>query len=183
MLRGVNRVLIGLAGGLLLGAGLAVLASGLWTDPDAVLLSDAARARWRDRGWWWPAVLGGLVVLVLSALGWLLAQLRRSRTLEVLVDTADGDDASLRGRALEAAMEAEAEAVRGVAHAHVRLTGNAAEPRAHLSVLVEPDASPEMTLDALTHEILAHARDSAGLGRLPAELRIRAAHHRPRRVL
>ena len=60
MLRIVNRVLLGLAGLLLVVAGGSVLAVGLGLEPPSwwihdgrrdVLLSDADRTRWRDEGW------------------------------------------------------------------------------------------------------------------------------------
>lgn len=101
MLRIVNRVLLGVVGLVLVGIGGAVLAVGLGVDPpswwlhdgpDDVLLSDAERTRWRDSGWWWPAVIAGLAVLVLLALWWLTAVLRRHRLAEVLVDTGDGEE-------------------------------------------------------------------------------------------
>ncbi len=182
MLRSVNRVLIGLTGLVLLGLGGSVLAGALWADPGTVLLSASARQRWRDQAWWWPVVLGGLAVLVLLALGWLVAQFRRPRPAEVLVDTRDGDGATLRGRALEAVMEEAAEAVEGVARARVRVTGAGDAPVAYVSVLLEPEASPDAVIAGLTHGVLARAREATGLPELPAEVQLRAASRRPRRV-
>ncbi|NSL43202.1 alkaline shock response membrane anchor protein AmaP, partial [Streptomyces sp. 8P21H-1] len=120
MLKTVNRVLLGLAGLLLLVLGGSVLAVGLGVGPPPwwihdgrhdVLLSDADRTRWRDEGWWWPAVVAVLALTVLLALWWLIAVLRRRRLGEVLVDTGDGEGALLRGRALEDALAAEAGAL------------------------------------------------------------------------
>jgi hypothetical protein len=72
MLRIVNRVLLGLAGLLLVVFGGSVLAVGLGVNPPSwwihdgrhdVLLSDAdRRTRWRDDGWWWPTVIAVLAV-------------------------------------------------------------------------------------------------------------------------
>ncbi len=87
VLRIVNRVLLGVVGLALVVLGGSVLAIGLgvrspswWIHdgPHDVLLSDAERTRWRDQGWWWPAVIAGLAVLVLLALWWLAAVLRRA---------------------------------------------------------------------------------------------------------
>lgn len=188
MLRTVNRVLVGLAGLVLLCLGGAVLAAGLdlgvpswwpWRGPDAVLLAEDRRG---TGDWRWPVAVAGLAVLVLLALVWLLAQVRRHRLTEVLVDTGDGEGAVLRGRTLEGAVESEAETLDGVARARVRLTGRRAAPAAHVSLLLEPQASPSATLTHLASEALGHARTSAGLPVLPAEARLRALKERPSRV-
>ena len=65
-----------------------------------MLLSNAERTRWREAGWWWPVVIAGLAVLLLLALWWLVAVVRRRRLTEVLVDTGDGEGATLRGSAV-----------------------------------------------------------------------------------
>ncbi|MEU3607357.1 alkaline shock response membrane anchor protein AmaP [Streptomyces sp. NPDC035033] len=191
VLRRVNRVLLGLAGLLLLLVGGAVLAAALdlpvpswwpWAGPDDVLLTAADRRRWREESWWWPAVIAALGVLVLLALWWLLAQFRRGRLAEVLVDTGDGDAAVLRGRALAGVLEADAAAQEGVAQARVALTGRRTAPRTRVALLLEPYASPGETLARLGGEALTRARTSAGLAALPTEARLRAVKHRARRV-
>lgn len=191
VLRIVNRVLIGLVGLLLVTLGGCVLAVGLgaappswWIHPGPhdVLLSDAERTRWRDAGWWWPAVLAALALLVLLALWWLSAVLRRRRLAEVLVDTGDGEGALLRGRALEAVLAGEAGQSDGVQRAHVQLTGRRSAPGARVQLLLEPHVDPGDALHSLTTGSLAHARDSAGLAALPAEVRLKGVKHRPERV-
>ncbi|MEE1737479.1 alkaline shock response membrane anchor protein AmaP [Streptomyces sp. BE147] len=191
VLRTVNRVLLGLAGLVLIAVGGAVLAAGLgaslpswwpWDGKHDVLLSEADRDRWRDDGWWWPTVIAVLAVLVVLALWWLLAQLRRGRLAEVLVDSGDGEGALLRGRALEGVLSGEAGTLDGVARAQVALRGRRSAPRAAIRLLMEPHAAPEQTLRGLADEALAHARDSAGLAELPAEVRLKAVKHRAERV-
>ncbi|WP_329624197.1 alkaline shock response membrane anchor protein AmaP [Streptomyces sp. NBC_01255] len=191
VLRRVNRVLLGLAGLLLVLGGGAVLAAGLdlsvpswwpWSGPSDVLLSAADRQRWRDESWWWPVVIAGLGLVVLLALWWLLVQFRRARLREVLVDTGDGEEAILRGRSLEAVLEADAAAQEGVSKARVHLTGRRATPRTRVALLLEPYASPGDALNTLSTEALAHARTSTGLPALPTEARLRAVKHRARRV-
>lgn len=187
----VNRVLIGIVGLVLLVAGGSVLAVGLGARPPSwwiyggphdVLLSQARRTRWRADGWWWPAVIAVLAVLVLLALWWLSAVLRRRHLGEVLVDTGDGEGALLRGRALEGVFSDQASRLDGVAQARVRLTGSRTAPRTRVRLLLEPHVDPGATLADVTTGSLAHARDSAGLAALPAEIRIRAAKHRAERV-
>ncbi|MFI8422506.1 alkaline shock response membrane anchor protein AmaP [Streptomyces sp. NPDC085479] len=191
VLRRVNRALLGLAGLLLVLAGGAILAAGLdlpvpswwpWSGPDDVLLTTADRRRWREEGWWWPTVIAVLGVIVLLALWWLFAQFRRARLAEVLVDTGDGDAAVLRGRALAEVLEADAAAQEGVAQARVALTGRRTAPRTRVALLLEPYASPGQALAGLSDEALARARTAAGLAALPTEARLRAVKHRARRV-
>jgi hypothetical protein len=191
MLRTVNRVLTGLVGLVLVVGGGSVLAVGLGVEPPSwwvhdgrhdVLLSDAQRERWRDDGWWWPTVIAVLAVLVLLSLWWLSAVLRRRRLTEVLVDTGDGEGALLRGRALEGVLAGEAGQLDGVERADVRLTGRRGAPEARVRLLLAPHVDPGTALHRLTTEALAHARDSAGLAALPAEVRLRAVKHRAERV-
>ena len=197
MLRVLNRVLVALAGLVLVALGAAVLIGSLdlqrrwdlhlpsawpFEGPRDVLLGRADRRRWRDEDWWWPAVIVGLAALVLLALWWLLAQLRRRRLRELVIDTGDGEAASVRGRALETALAAEAQSLGGVDRALVALRGRRAAPEARIRLTLAPHAAPDEALRRLDTEALAHARASAGLDRLPAEVRLGAVRHRPERV-
>lgn len=191
MLKTVDRVLTGLVGLVLLALGGAVLAVGFdlpapswWVHqgPHDVLLSTAERTRWRDAGWWWPVVIAALAVLLLLALWWLVAVLRRRRLTEVLVDTGDGEAASLRGRALEGVLAGEADRVDGVERAAVRLTGRRDAPTTRVRLLLAPHVDPGTALHDLTTGALTHARDSAGLSSLPAEVQLRGVKHHAERV-
>ncbi|MFE7751445.1 alkaline shock response membrane anchor protein AmaP [Streptomyces sp. NPDC057428] len=186
-----NRILTGLAGLVLLVVGGGVLVAGLglslpsWWPYDGrndVLLSRGDRYRWRDEGWWWPTVIAVLAVLVVLALWWLLAQMRRGRLAEILVDSGDGEGALLRGKALEGVLGGEAASLDGVSDAKATLTGRRTAPRARLRVLLEPHAAPGPTLRDISEGALAHARASAGLDELPAEVRLKAVKHRAERV-
>jgi hypothetical protein len=197
MLRTVNRVLLGLAGLTLFCFGLAAVVAALdlpdrwgitppswwsWRAPDDVLLTRADRRQWRDEGWWWPVLIGGLAVLVLLALWWLLAQLRRQRLAEVLVESGDGVGALLRGRALEDVVAAEVEALPGVERARVTLVGRRNQPRVRVGLLLAPQARPGTAVRRLRAEAVEHARVSAGLATLPAEVRLRATKRPAERV-
>ncbi len=191
MLRIVNRVLLGVVGLVLVVVGGSVLAVGLgapapswWIHDDRhdVLLSDAERTRWQHDGWWWPTVLAVLAVLLLLALWWLTAVLRRRRLTEVLVDTGDGEGALLRGRALEAVLTGEASDLEGVQRARVHLTGRRSAPESRVRLLLEPHVDPGTALNELTDQALSHARNSAGLATLPAEVRLKGVKHRAERV-
>ncbi|MFH8292357.1 alkaline shock response membrane anchor protein AmaP [Streptomyces sp. NPDC018059] len=191
MLRTVNRVLLGLTGLVLLVAGGSVLAIGLGASPPSwwlhegrhdVLVSAADRTRWRDEGWFWPTVIAVLALLVLLSLWWLSAQLRRRRLAEVLVATGDGEGALLRGRAMEDVLAGEAETLDGVERAQAALRGRRTTPRARVDLALAPDATPSDALHRFSSEVLAHARDSAGLASLPATVRLRGVRHRAERV-
>jgi hypothetical protein len=191
VLRGVNRILLALVGLILLVAGGSVLAVGLGASPPSwwvygsrhdVLLTHAQRTRWRADGWWWPVVVAVLAVLVLLALWWLAAVLRRRHLAEVSVDTGDGEEALLRGGALEEVFAEQTSRLDGVARARVRLRGRRTAPASRLRLLLEPHVDPGTTLQDIATGPLAHARDSAGLTALPTDVRIRAVKHRAERV-
>ncbi len=196
MLRTVNRVLLGLLGLGLFALGGGVLLGGLdlqrrwdfgmpgwwpFRGPDDVVLGTEGRIRWRAEGWWWPTVIAVLAVLLMLLLWWLLAQ-RRHRLGGVLVDSGDEAAARLDGGTLEDVIEEEAQALDGVSGAHVRLTGRSSAPAAHVRLLLEPHADPARALGRLSRETLAHARDSAGLDRLPSKVRLKEVRHHARRV-
>ncbi|MFC9297492.1 alkaline shock response membrane anchor protein AmaP [Streptomyces sp. NPDC057011] len=184
MLGVVNRILLAVAGLVLLAAGVSVLAAS-WPlgGRNAPLLTQEARRRyWHAEGWWWWALLAGLGLAVLLALWWLLSQLRRARLSAVVVDTGDGAFAVLRGRALEEAVAAEAGALDGVARCRVALRGRRGSPALRVALELEPHAVPADTLAALAGPVLTHARHSAGLAELPTEARLRVTSHRAQRV-
>jgi hypothetical protein len=193
----LNRVLLGLTGLILLILGLSVLVGSLdlqrhwdftlphwwpYMGPDDVLLKAQDRTRYRSHGWWWPAVIAVLAVLVLASLWWLLAQARTRRLRQIRVDSGDGQGALLRGRALEGVLVAEAEAYEGVEWAHASLTGRRGSPEARLVLGLSPHATPDEVVANLDTAVLARARTSAGLSALPAEARLRAVRHKPARV-
>ena len=191
VLRTVDRVLLGLVGLILLALGGSVLAIGfgapapswwLHDGPHDVLLGDAERTRWRDAGWWWPVVIAALAVLLLLALWWLVAVVRRRRLAEVLVDTGDGEGAALRGRALEAVLAEEADRVDGVERTKVRLIGRRTAPATRIRLLLAPHVDPGTALNDLTAHALTHARASACLENLPAEVHLRGVKHGAERV-
>ncbi len=195
MLKTVNRVLLGLLGLGLFALGGGVLLGALdlqrhwdfdvpgwwpFRGPDDVVLGTEGRTRWREEDWWWPTVIAVLAVLLALLLWWLLAQ-RRHRLDRVLVDSEDGAGARLNGRTLEDVIEEEAQALDGISRAHVRLTGRRTAPTARVRLL-EPHADPARALGRLSRETLAHARDSAGLDRLPSKVRLREVRHRAKRT-
>ncbi|GGW73546.1 hypothetical protein GCM10010503_58910 [Streptomyces lucensis JCM 4490] len=187
----VNRVLLALLGLLLLALGGAVLAVALgapppswWlhTGPHDVLLTRAERTRWREAGWWWPAVIAVLAVVFLLALWWLIAVLGRRRLPEILVGADGGEAAVLRVRALESALAEDALRQEGVAHAEILLRGRRTAPTARARLRLEPSVDPAAALQDFTAGPLTRASESVGAVSLPAEVRLRAVGHRAERV-
>jgi hypothetical protein len=196
-LRIVNRVLVGLTGAALLGVGLAALAAATdlprrlgisvpsgwsWREPGEVPLTHADRTQWQAQDWWWPVAFAVPALAVLLSLWWVLAQARRQRLSEVLVGGGDGAGALLRGRALEDVLTADARSLPGIDHAQVTLVGRRTGPRVLADLLLTPHGEPDDTVHRLRAEVLENARTSAGLGELPAEVRLRSAKHRAERV-
>ncbi|MFE3718229.1 Asp23/Gls24 family envelope stress response protein [Streptomyces cyaneofuscatus] len=188
----VNRVLLGTVGLALLGGG-ALLAvgdgSGLgrvgrevpawWSGraADGVLLDRDGLARVRETGWWTPAVIAGLVLVLALFLRWFAGQVSVSRPRWVGLM---GAGLTLRRRAWERAMTAQAAAVDGVAHARVRVAGRPL--RAAVTLVVEPEARPAEVVRRVAAGVVADARRCAGVRGLPTDVRVRVANRRERRT-
>ncbi|MFJ9760945.1 alkaline shock response membrane anchor protein AmaP [Streptomyces sp. NPDC101149] len=195
----LNRTLLALTGLVLLGGGLLIITAGLdlyssrnlappagWplTTPNDILLSSADRVRWSHQGWWWwPAVIAALVLLAALALWWLMAQLPRRHPGGIPVGgSPPPEGVELRARTLSDAIATEAGALPGVQHANVRITGRLAHPRAHITLTLTPQGTPEEVLNTLCKGPLRTAHQSTGLSPLPAEARLRVTAHKPRRA-
>ncbi|MFF4652933.1 alkaline shock response membrane anchor protein AmaP [Streptomyces sp. NPDC001380] len=189
----VNRILLALAGLVLLGGGLLVLAGGLdllpgtedgrLPGPHDVLLGRARRTRFTGEGWWWPAVIAGLALAVVLAVWWLTAQPGpRTAGRLVLGGPKPPEGVELRGQALGDAVAAQAAGLPGVRRAGVRPVGRPDRPRARIALTLAPDGEPAAVLRALCEGPLADARTSAGWASLPADVRLRVAGHRTRRA-
>ncbi|MDI5963092.1 alkaline shock response membrane anchor protein AmaP [Streptomyces sp. SL13] len=193
----VNRLLMGLIGAILFVVGGSVLVSAFdlprhwhftlpswwpFSGPHDVLLTAADRTRYRGDSWWWPVVIAALAVIALAALWWLVAQLRTRRLGQVQVDYGEEGRVVLRGRALEDALAADAEALPGVARSGVRLAGRRHTPAARVSLLLEGHAVPDTVVTDLDARVLTDACRSAALDGLPAEVRLHGERHRGARV-
>ncbi|MGW0749158.1 alkaline shock response membrane anchor protein AmaP [Streptomyces sp. NPDC002587] len=193
----VNRVLLALAGIVLLGTGILGLAGSFdlyrrWhvTPPDGwplnappdVLLTDADRTRWTDEGWWWPVVIAVLAVVMLLALWWLLAQLRRTHPGHTSVgEPAAVDGVELRERALRDALAADALHLPGVHQARAHMVGPSSRPEALLDLTLTSDSEPGPLLRALSDGPLERARRSTGQT-LPATAQLRVTPHKAHRA-
>ncbi|MCC9308260.1 alkaline shock response membrane anchor protein AmaP [Kitasatospora sp. RB6PN24] len=191
----VNRVLLAVIGAVLLIGALLVLVGGFdvyhrlavtppswWPliSPHQPVLSTASRTRWRDRGWWWPAVVAGFALLVVLSVCWLAAQLRRPEPAEIELPThgTPGLRLRLRGPALSRAVQEAALHLPEVTAARVRLLGHPhlARRRARLraQLLLKPGSDPSAAVVAFQRGPLTYAYGAVG-GELPLELRLQVA--------
>ncbi|MFI9330021.1 alkaline shock response membrane anchor protein AmaP [Kitasatospora sp. NPDC052868] len=192
----VNRLLLGVAGLVLLAAGVLVLAGGLdlygrlgveppsrWplTSPDQPVFGAGSRTRWVDRSWWWPAVIGGLVLVMAGTLWWLFAQLRRNGPATIGVPTpgAPGLRLRLRTRALEDALETGTVELPEVERVGIRLVRGPKHPRLRGTVRLAPGGDPAALVEHFETGPRADARSSLGLAGLPADLRMRVVAAKP----
>lgn len=187
----VNRSLLGVAGLVLVvcGGWVAVGDGSAWVPvvdrvphwwptpaSDGVLLDRGLTARLRENSWWSLALIAGLA-LVLALLVWWLARQARSGRTRWSVLPRSGP--VLRRRAWERAMTTQVAAFDNVARARVRLVGR--PPRAVVTVVAEPGARPAQVVRSVAGAI-ADARDSGGVQRLSADVRVRVANRRERRT-
>ncbi|MEU9044025.1 MULTISPECIES: alkaline shock response membrane anchor protein AmaP [unclassified Kitasatospora] len=192
----VNRVLLGAAGVVLLGVGVLVLAGGLdlyrrlgvhppesWplTSPDQPVVSARTRGRWVSSTWWWPTVIGGLAVLLVGMVWWLVAQLRRTGLSSIAVPTPGVSGLRLRvgARALEEALETGTAVLPEVERAGVRLVRAPGHPRLRGAVRLTPGGDPAALVEHFEDGPRADACRSLGLPELPADLRIRVLQAAP----
>jgi hypothetical protein len=195
---GINRMLLALAGLVLLGGGLLVLVGGLdgyrywhltppsgWplTTPHDVLITHADQTRWTNQGWWWPAVIASLALITLLALWWLLAQLRQGTPRRMPVGgTPPTEGVELRHHALSDALADEAGRLPGVQHARVRMAGRPTRPQARITLAFTPDTAPGAVLEELCRGPVEHARQSTGWERLSTHAHLQVARHGPHRA-
>lgn len=146
---------------------------------DRVWLDEEALGRWRDHGWWTPVVIAALAVGAVSFLCWAVAQIRTGRPRELPLGQ---PDVTLSAKALASVMADRARAVDGVARAHVRLLGRPRRLRARLTLVLDPDGSPEAVLREVAGGTVAEARAAAAPRVLEADVRLTTRAHRARRI-
>ncbi|MFJ4970135.1 hypothetical protein [Streptomyces sp. NPDC088755] len=188
----VNRALLGtvglalLAGGTLPavgdGTGLGRVGRevpGWWSGraAEGALVDRGGLARLRENGWWTPAVVVALTLVLALLVRWFAAQVSTSGPRWVSLR---GAGLTLRRRAWERAMASQAAAVDGGARARVRLAGRPL--RASVTLVVEPEARPAEVVRRVAAGVVADARHCAGVRELPTDVRVRVANRRERRA-
>jgi hypothetical protein len=172
----LNRFLLGLIGLILAAAGAFELATRFgalhWVPRDQGLAFLVARGR---PGWVRYAVLAGVIIIGLAALGWLAAQASRRRPPLPEWRMAAGPYRGvtlLRSAAAAAPLAADVESYDGVRAASAYLTGPHQSPSLYLHVRTEYDTD----LTALRRQIREHAmsrlRGALELDALPSVILI-----------
>lgn len=177
---GVNRGLVGLLGLVLLtagGLGLA-LGFGAFGNGRHPLLPQPMRNFAQDQPWFWWAVAAGSLVLALLGLRWLLAQLHTDRVsrMDLTADDRDGLT-TVHASALTDAVEAEAEAVRGVAGASAQLRDQRGR-RLALAVDLADHADIAEVRRILEERVVSHARQAVDDPELPVDIQLRPGRAR-----
>lgn len=146
---------------------------------DRVWLDQEMLGRWRDHGWWPPVVIATMALLAVLFLCWAAAQIRTGRLRELPLGQ---PGITLSATALASAMAERARAVDGVARAHVRLLGRPRRLHARITLVLEPDGSPEAVLRELARGTIAEARAATAPRVLEADVRLTTRRHRVRRI-
>jgi hypothetical protein len=186
---GVNRVVLAVLGLLLVAAGVLGLALGAGAfgeerSTGQVLPQEVATFP-DERPWFWWAVVGGLLLIAVLALFWLLAQLKTDRAtrLDRTTDARDGYT-TLHASALIHAVEDEAMGLTGVTGASANLREHGG-PHMSLRVELADSANIADVRTRLEDEVVAHLREAVGDSGFPVivDLRPAATRTRQRSVL
>ena len=174
----VNRIVLAVLGLLLLAAGGLGLARGIGTfgarRAESPVLPEAVRTFPDGRPWFWWAVVGVLLLIAVLALGWLLAQLKMTRSTARLDQTTDAQDGytTLHAGALTKAVEDDAIGIPGVAKASANVHDL---QRQELSLRVDlADSADIDTVRArLENEVVAHLREAVSQPDFPVSIELR----------
>ncbi len=173
----VNRVVLTVLGLLLLTAGglglaLSVGAFGESRADDPVL-PEELRTFPDGRPWFWWAVVGGLLLIAVLALLWLLSQLRTDRTnrLDLTTNARDGYT-TLHASALTNAVEDEALSIPGMTSVSASVREHRGK-RLFLRVELAESADIDEVRTRLENEVVAHLREGVGDPRFPVTIELR----------
>ncbi|WP_033291625.1 hypothetical protein [Amycolatopsis jejuensis] len=123
------------------------------------------------------AVVLGVVLLVLGW-WWFFRSLRPERRPDLQLD----DTLTVTSGALAGAVQTDAESVDGVTRARARAVGTAAEPALRITVWLAEGTDVRRVWEDLDGYVLTRARESLGVGTLPAAVRLELDTTGPARV-
>lgn len=149
-----------------------------WPVPaaDGVMLDRGLFAQLRESGWWGPAPIAGLTLVLSLLVWWLACQALSGRPRWAVLPRAGP---VLRRRSWERAMTTQVAAFDNVVRARVRLGGRPL--RAVVAVVVEPGARPAQVVRSVAG-VVTEARDSGGIRSLSADIQVRVANRREGRT-
>ncbi|MBV9092656.1 MAG: hypothetical protein JO132_02065 [Streptosporangiaceae bacterium] len=172
-----NRVMLALAGLILLAAGGAGMAASVGAFGAAfsrrtLLANQAGHYIGHHSSWLWYAVAGACLLIALACLRWILALLAstdRPGNITIPGDTNQGTTV-LQPAALTDALTREIGAYRGIDAAKGRVIGDSRNPGIVLIVNPEPSADLHALHRRIEAEAIAHARQALGKPSLPIQL-------------
>jgi hypothetical protein len=174
-----NRTGLIVLGALLLAAGLAALARGLGLfgrdaaeDP---LLTEQVAAFARENAWFWPAVAGLALLIAAIGLGWLLAQFRRERLRVLNLESGPSGITHIAGRTVCDALTTRLGRHPSVRRARATLRGRSDAPRLDLHVSAGDTERLRDLLSGIHDVDIPEVRESLGVERLPAVVRLAVA--------
>jgi hypothetical protein len=156
----VNRLVLTVAGLLLLAVGAAALVRGLGLYPrlfgasHTPVVDPAARAFADRHLWFWAALAATMFVLAVLALCWLAVQFRRdaAHAMRWGSDAPEGAT-TLSAHALTDALGADLGDSPYLRRSHVRLAGAPADPRLYLDVTADAHADPVAVRGGISHAL------------------------------
>lgn len=177
----LNRLVLGLLGLLVSGAGGLGLAAGAGAFPghrDPEIFPGSVRTYARTTNWFWWAVAGACLIMALLALRWLLDQLRTERAsrLDLTTDSREGVTMVHAGAITDAVAE-EAEGLRGVTRASAGLLDRHGT-KLTLTVDLADFADIAAVRNGLEGSVVAHARQVVDDSTLPVEIELRQGRGR-----
>jgi hypothetical protein len=184
-----NRLALTIFGLVVLAAGVFALAASVGalggTYAHGDLLANRA-AHWvgAHGSWFWWAVAGACLIILLLALRWIITLLLSTDRAGDITITRSGRQGgtTMRPAAITGAITREIDTYRGTSAAKARVLGEPGRPE--LAVTVTAAATADLA--ALRHRIethaLAHARQALGRDNLPIQLDINVDSHTPQRV-
>ena len=184
-----NRLALTLLGLLLVAAGglaLTASAGGFGTPYSHRDLRDNRAATWigAHGSWFWWAVAGVCVIIILLALRWILTLLVSTDRAGDITITRSGPHGgtTMHPAAITGAITREIETYRGVAAAKARVLGEPGSPELAVTVTTAATAQLAALRQRIEDQALAHARQALGRDNLPIQLDINVNSHTPERV-
>ncbi|WP_158894390.1 alkaline shock response membrane anchor protein AmaP [Amycolatopsis anabasis] len=127
------------------------------------------------------AIVAGVLLLVFG-LWWFFRSLRPEGRPDLELDRTEGSELTVTANAIANAVRADAEAVDGVSRAQVRAVGDTDDPALRLTLWLREGTDVRTVWQELDGQVLARARESLGVEKLPTAVRLELDASDRRRV-